>query len=797
MLKNYIKIAFRNLTQHKSYTLLNLMGLAVGMACCILIALYIREELSFDTFHPNADRITAVGTNGLFGSTLSTPYPLADAMVDEIPQVEKAIRLNGTGQLLLSRDGQDYTEIEQGLYTDPEFFDVFSFKLLKGSTDQALSAPNSIVLSEDARRQLFGNENAVGQSLFWEQRDTVITLQVTGVVQDYPQNSSIKYEALVSGNTMPENRRSPDSWSAYSFRTFALLKNPDALQDMPAQLKTLAANHYKTDDEGNTNQYFYTIPLTDYHLSEETDDEGFTGNRAYVYLFGSVALFILVIACVNYINLATARASVRAKEVGVRKALGAGRLQVAGQFIGESVILSVGAFLLGSQLALWALPFFNDLFGTSVEWQSSAGFLLWLIGASIVIGIAAGLYPSAFLSRFTPSTVLRNKKGQGGSGVFLRKTLVVGQFAIALVLIIGALVIYRQLQFTQTKDLGFEGEQVVSVNFPNRDTWDRRDIIFNELAGQPGIKELSVASGSPGDLNIRMGQEAQKFSPKVNVDSDEETILYAPAVVDYNFLDLLQIDLIAGRNFARDRASDQDQAYIINKKMAQTLGWRPEEAVSKPFLDGKIIGVTENFHISSLHKEIEGVVLQLHESNSWYAGGNILAKLAPGNIPGAMDRIKSELKTLAPHAPFDYEFLDDRFDAMYRTERRLGEIVSLFTFISIIIACFGLYGLAAFSAERRIKEIGIRKVMGATISNIVTLLSKDFLKLVILGFLIAIPIAWYIMNLWLQDFAYRIEIGISSFVITGVVAVLVALITVSWQSVRAAIANPVDSLRSE
>lgn len=799
MLKNYLKIAWRNLIHHKSYTLINIFGLAVGMACCVLISLYVKEELSYDNFHDKSERIVAFGVEGgFFGRTLSTPYPLADALIDEIPEVGQAVRIDGTGSLNLSRDRQNFTEIEDGKYAEPSFFDVFSFDLISGSKEKALSAPNSIVLSQSNSRQIFGNENPVGQSLYWQKRDTLISLEVTGVVEDEPRNSSIEYGALISFETMEQNRLDPTAWTSFYLATFAVLQSPDALASLPAKLDTLANNHYKEQESTASSRSFFTIPLSEYHLSTETNDEGFTGNRTYVYLFGSVAIFILLIAGVNYVNLATARATLRSKEVGVRKTLGALRSQVAGQFIGESVIICVTAYILGGIIALGILPYFNQLFATSLVWSSNIGFLLWLAIAAMGIGFLAGLYPSLYLSGFTPAQVLRSQQSGKSSNSLLRKSLVVSQFAIALVLIIGSLIVYQQLQYTQTKDLGFNGDQVVTVNLPNKEAWNQREVLRNNLAQHAGIKELSITMGAPGQFNIRMGSNPDSLAPENKIDS-EDPIIFAPAVVDYDFLDLLDINLIAGRNFSRDRVTDTERAYIINEKGADMLGWTPEEAVGKTFgsSGGEVIGVVENFHISSLHNDIEGVYLQINQSASFYSGGILLAKLAADQISSSLDIIKSEVTKFSPNTNFSYEFLDDKFDAMYRTEIRFGKIVGWFTLIAIIIACLGLYGLAAFSAESRIKEIGIRKVLGATVSNIVALLSKDFIKLVVIGFVIAIPIAWYSMNQWLADFAYRIEIGPLVFIVAGLAATVIAFLTVSWQSVQAAVANPVDSLRSE
>lgn len=800
MLRNYLKIAWRNLTQHKSYALINLIGLAVGMACCILIGLYVKEELSFDEFHENSERIAVVGSSSsFFGRMLATPYPLAAALSEEIPQVEETTRMNSTGSLNLSADGSEFTRIESGKYAEPSFFDIFSFELLLGSETESLAAPNSIVLTEAAAMRLFNAPNPVGETVRWQKSDTLLTLEVTGIVEEPPYHSSIDYGSLVSFATLPESQRPEDGWGMYSHSTYALLRSAESFEVIGEQLQRLAENQFEENENSEYSHSFFAEPLTELHLSDLSDDNGFTGNRAYLYLFGSVALFILVIACVNYVNLATARASIRSKEVGVRKSLGALRSQVAGQFVGESVLLSLGAFVIGSAAALLALPWFNQLFGTSLNWQSAGESLAWLLLAAGVVGILAGLYPAFYLSRFSPVAVLRNRKARGGSGSLLRKGLVVGQFAIALVLIIGSLVIYRQLQFTQTKDLGFDGEQVVVVDLPSQTAWEQRHTIADNLRGYAGIENVSASGGVPGEFNIRLSLTPSSLSADAEVDT-EESLTFAPAVVDVHFLPLLDIEVIAGRNFSAERGSDSRGAYILNEKGAELMGWTPEEAIGKTFslgFEGEVIGVTENFHISSLHNEMEAIALMNRSASNFSQGGTLTAKLAPDQISRAMDRIEEIAAPFSPNASFSYEFLDEKFDAMYRTERRLGQVVAMFTFIAIVVASLGLYGLAAFSAERRVKEIGVRKVMGATVTNIVSLLSKDFLKLVILGFLIAIPIAYYGMNRWLSDFAYRIDIGIGVFAIAGVGAVVVALLTVSWQSLRAATANPADALRSE
>lgn len=796
MIKNYIKIAWRNLLRQKSNTIINLSGLSVGLACCILIALYAQEELSYDHFHEKIDRIAAVGVeHPQFGTMLSTPYPLATALEEEVPEVGKATRLKGIRAMNLSSDGKDYIEIAQAEYAEPGFFEVFSFDLIHGNKNQILEAPGEIVLTQRSSERLFGEVNSVGKSVYWMQQDTTYLLQVSGIVAKPPQNSSITFEALVSMNTLPESYRTTSAWGAYSFQTFAMINNPVDFEVLPERFEGLIERHYE-----KSSRNFVAYPLATLHLSEITHNTRFSGNMKYLYLFGSVAFFILLIACINYINLSTARVSLRAKEIGIRKTAGAGRGQLALQFLSESVLLSVGAYGLALLLAELSIPFFDQLFGTHISGGGNTMFLIWLGLAAIVVGMAAGAYPSLYLSGISPSVILRKNLPSGGSGALLRKGLVVGQFGIALVLIMGAMVIYEQLRFAQTKDLGFDGEQVIVIRLPNQQLWQARNTLQQQVSSHPGVLGATVANGAPGSFNVRMSFSSETFSPEHKA-RPEETLSIAPAVVNYDFTDVLNIEFLAGRNFSEEYVSDVERAFILNKKAAEKLGWSPEEAVGKPFIfdgrEGEVIGVVENFHIASLHREIDPVVLQVHESNSWATAGLLLTRLHPDQIPETMNFLKEEIAKYAPNLALNYEFLDDKFDAMYRTERRLGQVVTLFTFIAIFVACMGLYGLAAFAAERRIKEIGIRKALGATVANIVALLNKDFLKLVLLGFLIAVPVAWYAMSRWLSDFAYRIEIGPGVFLLAGSAAVLIALFTMSWQSIRAARLNPIESLRNE
>jgi putative ABC transport system permease protein len=801
MLKNYLKIAWRNLLRNKNYTLINITGLTVGMACCILIALYVREELSYDTFHTKADRIVEVAIDHPdFGKMLSTPYALAEGLEDEVPTVKKATRISGIRDLNVSPDGETYIALERGEYAEPSFFDLFSFSVLKGDARKALAKPDNIVLTQQSSRKIFGDANPLGQSIYWQQHDTTLVLNVAGVMQNTPRNSTLQFDALVSMTTMKKSYRKPDAWGVYSFRTFALLQPEVRDHTVQGQYQALVKSHYKNDDGSEPEEGFFNVPLSRLHLSTLSHDEGFTGNLSYLYLFSSIALFVLIIACVNYINLATAQTSLRSREVGVRKTMGASRKQIMIQFLGESTIFCVVAFFIGLVLAEIALPFFNSLFETTLSIHLPVLPMAGLLAAAILVGLLSGIYPALFLSGFSPIFVLRNRLSSGSGKFLLRKVLVVSQFAIALVLIIGSMIIFNQLQYTQTADLGFDGEQVLMAELPNAAAWRTRNQLRDKMRSFPDVQDASVVSGAPGSFNISMSLKPNDFSDEQQAKNEESAVTFSPAVVDPNFIDLLHIELLAGRNFSENLSSDVQNAYILNKNGVKQMGWTPEQAIGKSFKfpqKGKIVGVVENFHITSLHEALKPVVLMLHESSYFSTNGFLLARLKSGQISNSVQSIEREMQKYAPHYSFDYEFLDQKFDAMYRTDQRLGEVIGAFTIIAILIACLGLYGLAMFSAERRTKEIGIRKVLGATVTNIVGLLSKDFLKLVALGFIIAVPIAWYAMNRWLQDFAYKIEIGPGIFLLAGGLALLIALATISWQSIRAALANPVDSLRSE
>ncbi len=795
MIKNYLTIAYRNLKRRPGYTFINVFGLALGLACCILIALYVRDELSYDDFHENAERLVFVGRQSSFADEMSrgmsTPSPLAGALNRELPSVEETMRMLYPGPGRIRRDEERLGEVEGTMAVEPAFFDIFSFPLVTGDPQTALQRPNTAVISEELAQRYFPDENPLGQTLqiaYYGEH----AYEITGVARSR-DNSYLDFNVLLSFSTFDYAENLADSWRSSMFVTFALLEEGASEEAFDEQAVRLAEAHLGEDTETR----FFAQPLTGLYLSDLVSADGFRGQWHYIYLFGAVAVFILLIACVNYVNLSTARAAERAREVGVRKTVGATRFQLARQFLGESVLMSLGAFVLALLLAQTALPAFNYLFGVDLTLaEAGAGWLLLLGAAALGVGFVAGSYPALYLSAFEPTRVLKGYVGRGRSSAWLRKGLVVVQFAVAVALLIGTAVVFQQLRFTQQKDLGFEGEQVVTVSVPDEGS----EAFRREVLAHPGVVSASVANAVPGRFYLTFVAGPDAVSSDTQADTSQ-SIVFHPAFVDYQYVETLRLELVAGRDFSRERPSDEERAYLLNETAAEALGWTPEEAIGKSFSSrgdtpGEVVGVVKDFHTKSLHEQIEPVVIQLHEVRGMSAPSVLAARLAPDAIQAGLRHIEA-VRARFTNEPFEYTFLDDEFAEMYRTERRLGQVFGGFAGIAILLACLGLFGLAAFAAERRTKEIGIRKVLGASATSIVGLLSKDFLKLVLVAFVIAAPVAYWAMSTWLEDFAYRIELGPGVFLAAGAAALVIALLAVSSQAIRAALANPVNALRSE
>ncbi|MBO6585360.1 MAG: ABC transporter permease [Gracilimonas sp.] len=793
MLKNYIKIAWRNFRNNKSYSLINVLGLAIGLCCLILISLFVTDELSYDQFHENSEQIYFVGRESSYGSNtnkgLSTQYPVGPAMKNVIPEVDDFLITLYKGSGDVSVNGEDFSEEDRIIHASESFFRMFSFPLKIGQPETVLSDPKSVVITEEIAEKYFGDENPIGRTLLinrYEEGEFI----VTGVAENMQQNSYLNFDIVASINNTSYSKTHRDSWGSSMFNTYVQLQEGSTWSDISPKVSELVIKNM--GEESTTS--FFSIPISDLYLSEHSLASGFKGDRKYIYIFSAIALFILILACINYMNLSTARAMQRSREVGVRKVVGAGKTQLIMQFIGEAVLVAVFAFILGLFIAELALPFFNNFVEKELlmTFKETGSLLSLLFLTSIGVGVLSGSYPAFFLSRFKPSIVLKAASHQSSKGGGFRRMLVTLQFVVSTALIICTLIAFNQLQFVLEKDLGFEDDQVMYIPAHqirgNIETF--KEIALNHSA----VIHASATTDIPSRFGMRTGQAFDPDNP--------DNQFYAHSLrTDADYDDVLNLEMAAGRFFDENRITDRNKARVINEAMVKKLGWgNPDSAVNRMLSDSStIVGVVKDFHFKSLHSNIGPVYIRMKPTDpNKYNSYNMLAiKFHPEQAQSLISYLQEEWTKLWPEDPLTYHFLDDKFAEQYATDQKLSRAFTAFAAIAIFIACLGLFGLAAFSAERRTKEIGIRKVLGATVSNIVALLSKDFILLVLTGFAIAIPIAWYAMNQWLADFAYRIEIGPGIFALAGGAALIIALLTVSWQSIKAAVANPVDSLRSE
>jgi putative ABC transport system permease protein len=793
MLKNYFKIAFRNLWRHRVFSLINILGLTVGMTACFLIFLYVRFELSYDKFHSKGDRIYRIVCD--IKTPTETMHPggpswaVGPHLMGGFPQVEATVRT--TADELLVRKGNVKFQEKSSLWADSSFFEVFDFKLIKGNPHTALNEPLNIVFSESAVKKYFGDKDPIGQTVLLT--GDGFTAKITGVMKDIPENSMIRADMIVSMNTLTRklNPNLDNQWGNYGNRTYVLLKpGTNALafeKQIPAFLEKMNGTEMK-----QLNMY-PTLMLEKFpeaYLHSDRNDSN-SGSIKNVYIFSIVAVFILLIACINFINLTTARSAERAKEVGIRKVVGAGRQQLARQFIGESVLVCIIAFILTLGAAGLLLPSFNLLAGKTLSKGvfNNPGFIGILFLASIVIGLLAGIYPALVLSSFKPVMVLKGRFATGTKGILLRKSLVISQFTISIALIIATLIVYLQMNFMRSQDLGFSKDQMMVIN-SNGDP--ARDAFINAVRGLPNVKAVTMSSSVPGGGNMGAYSQIQNVKGVMQIANLD---LY---FVDFEYLTQYDVKMAAGRTFSRSFMTDTTQAMILNEAAVKMFGYRsPKDAVGRDFdqwgRKGKIIGVMKNFHFKSLQEEIKPLSMRIEPNGC----SLVSIKVSGNNLPSTISAIENKWNTLIPARPFSYFFLDEFFDEQYKSEQRFGKLFLNFAILAIIISCLGLLGLASYSTMQRTREIGIRKVLGATIPNIVNLLSKDFLKLVGVAIIIASPIAWFAMHKWLQDFAYRIPISWWIFVVAAVSATIIAILTVSFQAVKAAVSNPVTSLRSE
>ena len=803
MLKDYLKVSFRNLVNQKFYTLLNLLGLSIGLASCLLILLYVYNELSYDTFHEKADRVYRVGLNGKIAEqevfTTSTCPPFAATAVEEFPEVENATRIFPYWGQQVVRHGETVISEEKVYFADSTFFDVFSFRLLEGDPKTALVGPNTVVIPEDVAVKYFGNEPAFGKTLLIGSEKT--PHKITGILEKLPANTHLHFNMLRSMVTYPGSKSL--EWLNNNLITYLLLREGASATLLEEKFQTLVLKYVGPEveqmmgvsistfmEQGGKYGFFLQL-MKDIHLYADLSDElEPNGDITYVYIFAAIALFIILLACINFMNLATARSANRAKEVGIRKTLGSLRTNLMWQFITESVLLSFVATLLALIATRILLAPFNRLAGKEIssELLLQPWFLLSLLGLMLTVGVAAGSYPAFYLSSFRPAEVLKGKLKAGMKSSGIRNVLVVFQFFVSITLIICTMFVYEQLEYTRTKNLGFDKENVVIIEGLWSLSGGVQNTFKQALTSQSRVINASISNNVPPGVN-----NTTIFRKK----GTDQDILLSTYDVDHEHLPTMQIELVQGRNFSRDFPADT-AAILLNEAAVKEFGFsEPLNEQIQYFGDGsmrefQVVGVFKDFNYETLRRKIRPLALLLTTK-----GGVISARVAPGDISATLTTLEGIWQEHSPGEPFQYRFLDESYDALFRAEQRLGKVFSVFTGLAILVACLGLLGLAAFMAEQRTKEIGIRKVMGASVPGVVLLLSKDFTKLVMIAMLMAMPVAWLIIDKWLEGFAFRIAIGPGVFVISGFAALFIAWLTVSWQSVKAASVDPVNSLRNE
>ncbi|GAB4051139.1 ABC transporter permease [Spirosoma litoris] len=794
MLGNYVKISVRTFWKNKLFSGLNVVGLGIGMAAVWLMVLYVTDEWSYDRFHSNADRIVRVVHYAQWpGGNLKlapTSAPFAAALKNDYPEVEKTVRINpeGGGQITFNDKKMDVNNI---FFTDPSVFDVFSFPFLYGDPASALTKPQSIVLTKTIAEKLFGDASkAVGKVIEFSNH---FPNTVTGVIEDVPTNSHFRFEALRS---LPNNYTS--GWQSFELYTYLLLTKGSDYKTLEAKLPGFYQKYLKKE-MGEVDYRMELQPLTSIHLHSQLDYEiGANGNARTVSIFAAVAALILLIACINYVNLYTARSLKRTREVGVRKAIGSFKWQLVGQFLTESILMTLLAGLVSAILTKMALPYFNQMADKTLSMGGFTTTFLIVAVLSVCLGTLSGLYPALRLSGFRPVAALRGQLGNQSGSIFFKQSLVVFQFVATVALIACSFVVYRQMRFVMHSDLGFNKEQVLTFHINSEDVRQRVDALKEALQRSPLIEGASAASNPIGNNNI--GGNGMFFEQNGALSSSTQVV--QKFSVDSDYLKTLEIKLQQGRNFSESFKSDLFGAVLVNETLAKQLGWK--DAVGKRvkyYIDqekhtaeARVVGVVKDFHTYSLQHKIEPLVLQMPAP---FEKDNIYVRIQAGKAPEALAYIQSVYHTFDPSATLDFHFLDENFSKQYKAEQKQGEILLTFTLLAVLIACLGLFGLAAFAAEQRTKEIGVRKVLGASVFSIVTMLSKDFVKLVLIAIVIASPLAWYAMSQWLQGFAYKADISWWIFALAGLLAVIIALLTVSFQSVKAALMNPVKSLRSE
>ncbi|HEX6224335.1 MAG TPA: ABC transporter permease [Chryseolinea sp.] len=784
MFTNYFKVALRNLLRKKVYSGINVLGLSIGLASSFFILLWVLDETSYDRFHANGDQLFQAwrhfNTGGQTYTLNSLPRGIAYEMAAEFPEVEETVITYLDQQLVVTNGDENYRET--GGYVSASFFRMFTFPLVHGDVETAMQGLTSAVITERTARKIFGDDwsSAIGRTITV---DHTKQYTIAGVAEDVPENSSIQFDILLPVEEYFATYKERAHWYYMAYNVYAKLREGTSLETFNKKLGDIFNRH----TEANDHQIFLQ-PYEDIYLYSFFRDGKLIGGRIeHLRIFTGVAVFILVIACINFMNLATARSAQRGREIGVRKVIGAQRQSLMTQFIAESIGLAFIAFLFALIILVTLLPAFNYLTGKHLNFSSLNGpFLLSIIGIALIVGVISGSYPAIYLSSFKPAVVLRGAFRQGsGIAVTLRKGLVVFQFALSVLLIVATVVVYLQLDYMRSKDLGLQRENLLFVAREGA-LENRYDAVTQALLAQPGVAAVTASGQNPLEVNnntLDVGWEGK---------DPNNTQLFYIILAYHDFVKTMGMELVEGRDFSKDYVDST--AYVVNEETAKMIGG---DVVGKTLNvygdDGPIVGVVKNFSMNSLYSPIEPVVIRLQLN----AARNLYVRTKAGETTQALKSLTTVLQKFNPGYPFTYTFLDQQFEMRYRSEEVTSHLVNIFAVIALFISCLGLFGLTSFTVEQRTKELGVRRVLGASVAGIVILLSKDFLKLVFIGFFIATPVTWYVTTRWLENFSDRIELGASVFLLAGLAAVLIALATVSWQSIKAAIANPVDCLKNE
>ena len=787
MLKNYLKIALRNIRKHPGYSVINIAGLAIGLACCLFILIWVLDELSYDKFHENSPYLYRVEENQYYSGRVYhvtvTPYPLAPALKQDFPEIIEATQYVGVGGQLLRYGEKAF--FETGIKAvAPAFFRMFTFPFVKGDSASALDDPFSLVISEEIAEKYFGEEDPIGKAFSINNR---YDMKVTGVMKDVPHNSYLQFNIVIPYALLEKVGAVNDSMGSNSIFTFVQLQKGASLQQVNEKIRGFIKKHVP---DSVTELELALYPRI--HLHQYFGYGRDMGQIKYVYMFSVIALFVLLIACINFMNLSTARSANRAREVGVRKVAGALKSHIIQQFYGESVIYAFIALAFAMIIVVLLMSPFNNLSGKelSLGILGSGMILAGFIGVTLFTGLVAGSYPALFLSSFQPVRVIKGSLKSGTGSTLFRRILVVIQFALSVFLIIWTVVVYNQLQYMKKRDVGFKRENMVYI--PMRGQTGRFYTALKDALARDS-RILGVTGSSHLPSQIGSNSSGADWDGK----DQDQVVLIGMSSVDYGYIETTGIELTEGRSFSREYGTDQTEAFIVNEEVAKLMG--KESVVGERFSfagrEGRIIGVMKNFHFESFRNKIEPLAVYMRPPDQGFS--YTLFRIPPENISASLDFVRETWQKVIPDFPFEYRFLVDDFEYYYRSEERMGDLLKYFSILAVFIACLGLFGLASFTAEQRTKEIGIRKVLGASAPQITLLLCREFFVLVLLANIISWPVAYFVMKNWLQDFAYRTGLGAFTFVLTMVLALIIALLTVSFQAVKAAVANPVDALKYE